>query len=151
MKKYFLCVFLLLVSVVAYSAETPRWEKVVNQTSTAATYTSHWDKDSDGYESSCDGVGVEVVSTCAEVTKFMKFIVTNRDATDTAWCDANSNTSGTQNTAVNDGSRPTSLSIPPGFTVTFRQSASNSQRSTISCICAAGQTCDNLTIKASND
>lgn len=127
-----LIIAVLLWSGFVYGEETRRWNKVVNEDGTASTYTFKWDVDADGDEA-------------GETANYSKITVCNNDSTDVLYADADSNASGTQNTAVNDASKSTSIPIFAGACFTFRN---KTPRSTISMICTAAQTCSNAAIYA---
>lgn len=141
--KKILGILIFLFTLSAFAAESARWTIKFNEDATATSYTSHFDADGDGYEAGTDGIGVE---TDSEVRVYRYWIVYNGDTADELFCDANS-TAGTQNTAVNDGTKSTSIGIVALGKFTFTAERGN-QRSTISCICAAGQTCSNVRIWA---
>lgn len=132
---------MLLICVTAFGAETRRYSFVVNEDGTASSYTFKWDVDGDGYEAGEDGVGVE---TGGETADYSKIMVCNNDSADVLYVDANS-TAGTQNTAVNNGTKSTSIPIFAGSCYVFRL---QSTRTTISMICTAAQTCSNAAIYA---
>ena len=95
---------LILVAGMCWGAETPRWTKIFNEDATASTQTFKWDVDGDGDEA-------------GETRLYSRISVYNGDTADTLYCDANSHdVSGTmtQNTAVNDASKSTSVPILPG-------------------------------------
>lgn len=131
-----LTVILCLFCTIVFAEETPRWAKSQDVT-TAATFTAKWDVDNSG-----DDAG--------ETRGYKNWTVLNViETTDAVYCDADSHDVAgtmTQNTAVNDGSRSTSVKIPAGTIYTF---SLLSARTTISCICTAAATCSAVEVIAS--
>lgn len=134
MRKNVIAILLLLIAGTIFAeSNTPRWHKTTNVT-VAATVTAKFD-------STNGGSGVET-TTAYFHWRFCNIVET----TDTVWFDLNVH-SGTQNTAVNDGSRSTSVPVRPGSCKTVDLKY---QRSTASVICDAAQTCSNVDIDAWN-
>lgn len=132
MKRGILAAILLLSCSVLYATDSPQWESASTDVTTAQTFTAKWDTDADGNYDNNYSYKYWLISNIAE-------------ATDILYCDFTSDSNGTQHAAVNDGSRLTSHKIPAG---TSRKFTLLYPRVTVSCICAAGQTCSGAFVSA---